>query len=38
VVILNVGNKDTIFQVWTDKKAVKATMPSQSIVTFVFNN
>jgi glucosylceramidase len=38
VVILNVGNKETFFRVWTDKKAVKAIMPSQSIVTFVFNN
>ena len=38
VVILNVGNKETLFQIWTDKKAVKAIMPSQSIVTVIFNN
>ncbi len=36
VVVLNVGNKDTIFQVWTARKAVKAVLPTQSIMTFVF--
>jgi len=38
VVVLNVGNQETLFQVWTDKKAVKATLPSQSIATFIFNH
>jgi len=38
VVILNVGNKETLFQAWTAGKAVKATLPSQSIATFIFSN
>jgi len=38
VVILNVGDKDNLFQVWTAGKAVKAAIPSQSIATFIFTN
>ena len=38
VVILNVGNQPAPFRVWTDQKAVKALLPTQSIATFVFND
>lgn len=38
VVILNVGNKPVQFRVWTDGKAVKAVLPTQSIATFMFKN
>ena len=36
VVVLNVGNKETSFRVWYDKKATRADLPSQSIATLVF--
>ncbi len=37
VVILNTGDKETNFQLWTDKKAAKAVLPPQSIMTLVFD-